>query len=153
MIERLRIVAEGTIWLVYQTNIMFFAGFYTTADVERGRLVKDEQTMALGKRHTRRITVGKESFRWRCDFNEPLERFSASYAERGTTWAPDQLVIRPEVEPHRQLTVIWPACTAPVLKPGFVRGCIEEARRQGWLTTSPVMEMAGSDLDHLSTSD
>jgi hypothetical protein len=102
--------------------------------------------MAVGKRRTRRLTVEGHSFRWRCEFSEPAERFSVSYAERGGSWAPDRLLIRPEEDPHRLLTVTWPACHGPVVRPGLVRACVEEALRRGWLAAHPTMTLAGTDL-------
>jgi hypothetical protein len=102
--------------------------------------------MATGKRRTRRLTAHGQAFRWRCDFNEPAERFSVGYAQCGQTWRPDSLVIRPEEGPHRLLTVTWPACLGPVVKPRLVRACLEEALRRGWLTESPVLTFPGSEV-------
>jgi hypothetical protein len=102
--------------------------------------------MAVGRRRTRRLCVDGRCFRWRCDFNEPLEKFSVGYAKRGTSWRPDTLVIRPEDGPHRLLTVTWPACQGPVVKPRLVRACIEEALRRGWLTDHSGMILAGADV-------
>src|SRR5205823_4524663 len=102
--------------------------------------------MAVGRRSTRRMTVEGRSFRWRCDFNEPLERFSVSYAKRGETWRPDSLVVRPEEGPHRLLTVTWPACQGPVVKPRLVRACVREALRRGWLAEHPLVALAGRDV-------
>lgn len=102
--------------------------------------------MATGKRRTRRLTAHGRAFRWRCDFNEPLERFSVGYAQRGHTWRPDTLVIRPEDGPHRLLTVTWPACLGPVVKPRLVRACVEEALRRGWLTEHPILSLVGSEV-------
>src|SRR4051794_9893210 len=102
--------------------------------------------MAVGRRRTRRLLVAGCYFRWRCDFNEPLERFSADYAKHGTTWRPDVLVIRPEDGPHRLLSVTRPACQGPVVKPRLVRACIEEALRRGWLADRPALTLAGASV-------
>jgi hypothetical protein len=85
-------------------------------------------------------------FRWACSFHDPLERFSAAYAERGQSWSPDVLTVRPEDGPHRLLTVSWPPCRGPVVQPGLVRACIEEALRRGWLAEHPVVQLAGPDV-------
>lgn len=61
--------------------------------------------MATGKRGTRPLSLGGRQFRWRCAFNHPLETFSVGYAERGGSWQPDSLVVRPVEGPHRKLTV------------------------------------------------
>jgi hypothetical protein len=102
--------------------------------------------MAVGKRRTRRLTVAGRCFRWRCEFSEPAERFSVSYAACGESWAPDRLVLRPEEEPHRLLTVTWPACHGPVVRPELVRACIEEALRRGWLAEHQAVTLAGTDI-------
>jgi hypothetical protein len=102
--------------------------------------------MAVGKRRTRRLTANGRHFRWRCDFNEPLERFSAGYAERGMTWRPDRLLVRPEDAPHYLLTVAWPACHGPVVKPRLVRACIEEALRRGWLVEQSMVTLSGPEV-------
>lgn len=102
--------------------------------------------MATGKRRTRPLSLGNRRFRWRCDFNHPLEAFSTGYRERGAFWSPDTLVIRPEDGPHRRLTVTWPACRGPLVTPGLVRTCVEEGLHQGWLTESPALELAGADI-------
>lgn len=102
--------------------------------------------MATGKRGTRPLSLGGRRFRWRCEFHHPLEVHSVGYAERGTSWPPDALVVRPEDGPHRLLTVTWPACTGPVVTPGLVRACVEVALRRGWLTDLPDLELAGADV-------
>lgn len=102
--------------------------------------------MAPGRRGTRRITIDGRHFRWRCEFNEPLERFSVGYAKHGDTWRPDRLLVRPEDGAHRLLAVTWPACEAPIIKPRLVRACIREALRQGWLTGRAEMTLAGRDF-------
>jgi hypothetical protein len=101
--------------------------------------------MAVGKRRTRRLDVNGVSFRWRCDFHEPADQFSSSYAADGTTWKPDTLVVRPEEGPHRLLTVTWPACHAPLVLPGLVRACIMEALHRGWLAEHPALTLAGNE--------
>ncbi|OAI52553.1 hypothetical protein AYO44_16570 [Planctomycetaceae bacterium SCGC AG-212-F19] len=102
--------------------------------------------MAVGKRSMRRITVEGHTFHWRCAFNEPLEKFSVSFAKNGETWSPDCLLIRPGEGPHRLLTVTWPACHGPVVKPRLVRTCVLEGLRRGWLIEHPEMTMAGRDV-------
>jgi hypothetical protein len=102
--------------------------------------------MAVGKRGTRRINVGGKFFRWRCEFHDPSEQFSSGYAEHGKTWTPDTLLIRPESQPRRQLSVTWPACTGPVVTPQFVRDCIEAALQRGWPAASEVLELSESDI-------
>lgn len=102
--------------------------------------------MATGKKRTRPLALDGRRFRWRCEFNDPLEAFSVGYAERGGAWPPDTLVVRPEDGPHRLLTVTWPACKGPVVTPGLVRACIEEALRRGWLTEVPDMELMSTDV-------
>ena len=102
--------------------------------------------MAIGKRHTRRIQVDGQDFRWRCDFHEPADKFSKGFVEQGQTWKPDTLIIRPEDNPNRLLTVTWPACLAPVVTPHFVRLCIMEALQQGWLKELVSITLAGADI-------
>ncbi len=99
--------------------------------------------MAVGKGRTRPLMVQGCRFRWRCEFNEPSEKFSVDYARNGTTWKPDKLVVRPENGPHRLLNVTWPACQGPVVIPRLVRACIEEAIQRGWLAELPVMTLEG----------
>jgi hypothetical protein len=99
--------------------------------------------MATGKRRTRPLSLGGRRFRWRCEFSHPLEVFSAGYEERGASWPPDTLVVRPEDGPHGLLTVTWPACEGPVVTPGMVRSCVEEALRRGWLAELPVLKLPG----------
>ena len=101
--------------------------------------------MAVGKRSTRPIYVKGQRFRWRCQFNEPLERFSVAMAE-GRMTSPDRLLVRPEASPHLLLTVSWPPCRGPVVKPGLVRKCIVEALRCGWPEEQVSLELAGSDV-------
>jgi hypothetical protein len=107
--------------------------------------------MALGKRRTRRLTVNARCFRWRCDFNGPYERFSISYAKRGSTWAPDSLIVRPEEGPHRLLTVTRAACLGSVVTPRLVRACIVEAVRKGWLAEHSLMTLEGSEMPGADT--
>jgi hypothetical protein len=102
--------------------------------------------MATGKRRTRPLSLDGRRFRWRCEFNGQLEMHSVGYQERGASWPADALVIRPEDGPHRRLTVSWPACKGPVVTPGLVRACIEEALRLGWLSESSALELAGADV-------
>jgi hypothetical protein len=68
------------------------------------------------------------------------------YAERGESWPPDRLVVRPEEGPHRLLTVSWPACHGSVVGPGIVRVCVEEALRRGWLADHNTMALAATDV-------
>jgi hypothetical protein len=107
--------------------------------------------MAVGKGRTRLLTINGRCFRWRCDFNEPLDKFSVAYAKHGNTWRPDNLVFRPEDAPHRLLTVAWPACEGPIVKPQLVRACIDEALRRGWLDAHSVMTLPGSEVPVPST--
>ena len=103
----------------------------------------------MNSRGKRLLIVDARRFWWRCDFHEPAEKFSVGYAERGTTWKPDQLIIRPEDGPHQLLTVTWPACRGQIIKPSLVRACIDEAVRRGWLEELRELTFAGSDLpDH-----
>jgi hypothetical protein len=107
--------------------------------------------MAKSWRGYRPIVLHGRRFRWMCQFNHPLEVLSAAYANRHTEWSPDILKIRPEDNPDRLLTVSWPACHGPVVKPDLVRACIEEALRRGWLVDHPVTELVGSDLTAQAT--
>jgi hypothetical protein len=100
--------------------------------------------MATGQRRTRPFSLDGRRFRWRCEFTFPAEMFSRGFAE--ASWTADALVIRPEDGPHRRLTVTWPACKGPLVTPGLVRACIEEALRRGWLTESSAMELDGADV-------
>jgi hypothetical protein len=102
--------------------------------------------MAIGKRRTRPLSLGGQHFRWRCDFSLPVEMASAAYATEGASWQTDTLIVRPVDGPHRLLTVTWPACNGPLVTPGLVRACVEEALRRGWLTTLPSLELAGTDV-------
>ncbi len=94
----------------------------------------------------RPLVLGGRRFRWACHFHYPIEVLSAAYGKRGSTWRPDTLVVRPEDSPQRLLSVTWPACYGPVLKPGFVREVIEEALHRGWLTEHPDLRLEGSEL-------
>jgi hypothetical protein len=102
--------------------------------------------MATGRRRTRILTVGDRQFLWRCDLSHPAEVHSVGYAERGASWPPDRLIVRPEDGPHRCLTVTWSACYAPTLRPALVRVCVEEALRRGWLTELGELNLSGADL-------
>jgi hypothetical protein len=101
--------------------------------------------MAVGKRRTRALAIDGQSFRWKCQFNHPAEQFSKAWSE-GRITQPDRLIIRPEDEPHKLLTVCWPACRGPVVKPSLVRACILEARRRGWPADRAVLEIMGADV-------
>jgi hypothetical protein len=101
--------------------------------------------MAIGKRRTRSLSIDGQRFRWRCDFNEPAEKFSAAWSE-GHITQPDRLLIRPDEAPHKLLTVCWPACGGPVVKPSLVRACIEKAARRGWPAEHSLLELAGADI-------
>jgi hypothetical protein len=50
------------------------------------------------------------------------------------------------VSPHNLLTVSWPPCSGPVVKPALVRACIEEALRRGWLAELRVLDLQGTDV-------
>jgi hypothetical protein len=102
--------------------------------------------MAVGKGRTRRLTIDGRRFCWRCDFSEPLEKFSVRYARQEGRRRTDNLVVRPEIGPHRLLTVSWPACHGPVVKPRLVRVCVAEALRRGWLSEYPALTLAASDV-------
>jgi hypothetical protein len=102
--------------------------------------------MAVGKRRTRPLSLDGQHFLWRCEFSAPYEKASSAYARDGASWPPDTLVVRPEHGPHRRLAVTWPACTGPLVTPGLVRVCVEEALRRGWLTTLQVLELPGAEV-------
>jgi hypothetical protein len=102
--------------------------------------------VARSWRGYRPIVVEGQRFRWACSSNDPLERFSVGYAKRGESWPPDLLTVRPEDGPNRLLTVSWPACRGPVVKPGLVRACIEKALSRGWLAEHPVIELSGDEV-------
>jgi hypothetical protein len=101
--------------------------------------------MAVGKGRTRPLVIGGRRFRWRCEFNHPAEKLSVAWAEERIITL-DRLFVRPEDGPHRLLTVSWPPCEGPVVKPGLVRACVEAAIRRGWLADVPTMELSGSDM-------
>ena len=101
--------------------------------------------MAVGKRRTRPLVVGGRRYRWRCEFNHPQEVSSVAWIE-GRITTPDRLLVRPEDGAHRQLTVTWPPCSGPVVTPGLVGACVEEAVRRGWPNNVPAMELAGADV-------
>jgi hypothetical protein len=94
----------------------------------------------------RSLALGGRQFRWACCFNHPLEVFSVGYVKRGASWPPDRLLVRSEDGAHRLLTVRWPACRGPVVKPALVRACVEEALRRGWLDTHAVLDLAGEEV-------
>jgi hypothetical protein len=100
----------------------------------------------VGKRGTRRITANGSEYRWRCEFNDPAEKFSKAYAEHGKSWSPDILVVRPVDRPYRLLTVTWPACDGPAVMPRVVRAAIDEAIRRGWLAELANMTLPGIEL-------
>jgi hypothetical protein len=102
--------------------------------------------MAKTRRGYSPLVLDGRRFRWACEFHYPFEIMSAGYARNGSTWRPDTLVIRPEDRPQRLLTVTWPACCGPLVKPGVVRACIEEALRREWLGDYSVMKLAGCDV-------
>ncbi len=105
-----------------------------------------KNNMAIGKRRTRPLSLDGQEFRWRCEFSAPYEMASSSYTRDGAAWPPDTLLVRLVDGPHRRLAVTWPACTGPLATPGLVRACVEEALRRGWLTTLPVLELAGTEV-------
>lgn len=84
-------------------------------------------------------------FRWRCEFNDPLEVPSVAFAA-GRITTPDRLIIRPVEGPHRLLSVTWPPCRGPVVTPGLVRACTAEALRRGWLSERPSLELDGAEV-------
>jgi hypothetical protein len=94
----------------------------------------------------RPLVINGQRFRWMCRFHYPIEVLSASYAKGGSTWRPDTLIVRPEDGPQRCLSVTWPACCGPLVKPHFVRTCIEEALRRGWLGEQAVLDLTGDDV-------
>jgi hypothetical protein len=102
--------------------------------------------MAIGKRGTRPLSLDGREFRWRCDFSAPYEMASSGYASEGASWPPDTLVVRPVDGPHRRLTVTWLACKGPLVTPGLVRACVEEALRRGWLMELPNLDLVGVDV-------
>jgi hypothetical protein len=94
----------------------------------------------------RALVLDGRRFRWECSFNEPLDKLSSAYSENGMNWPPDTLTVLPEIDPHRRLTVTWPACCGPIVMPRFVRLCIEQALARGWLDEHAVMTMAGAEV-------
>jgi hypothetical protein len=86
-----------------------------------------------------------QCFRWRCEFHYPAERASTAWSE-GRITSPDRLIVRPENSPHNSLTVSWPPCCGPVVKPAMVRACIEEALRRGWLREHRILDLQGTDV-------
>jgi hypothetical protein len=101
--------------------------------------------MAVGKRGTRPLVLDGRPFRWRCEFNDPLEIFSAAFAA-GRIATPDRLIVRPVDGPHRLLSVTWAPCRGPVVTPGLARACVAEALRRGWLSEWPSLELDGADV-------
>lgn len=99
--------------------------------------------MAFSKRHTRLIVIEGLRFRWRCEINCPLERFSVAYVE-GLITEPDLLLVRPESAPHKLLKVRWPACSGVVVKPGVVKRYIQEGIQQGWPSEHSALELKGA---------
>ena len=85
--------------------------------------------MGSNWRGYRPFVLDGRRFRWACHFHYPIEVLSTSYAKHGHTWRPDALLVRREDRPHCLLTVAWPACHGPLVKPRLVRACIEEALR------------------------
>lgn len=102
--------------------------------------------MAASWRGYRAIVVDGRRFRWACDFHLLGERGSVGYATGGASWSPDALIVRPEDGPHRQLAVTWPACTGPLVTPGLVRACLEEALRRGWPDGLSQLDILGADV-------
>jgi hypothetical protein len=100
--------------------------------------------MAIGKRGSRPLVLDGRHFRWRCEFNDPLEIFSVAFTE-GRITTPDRLIVRPVDGPHRVLAVAWAPCKGPVVTPELVRRCVEEALRRGWLSERPSLELAGAE--------
>ena len=102
--------------------------------------------MANNWRGYRPLTLDGRRLRWTCSFHHTSEVSSTGYAERGASWSPDRLLVRPEDGPHRLLTVSWPACRGPVVKPELVRACVEQALRRGWLDTHAVLDLSGEEV-------
>ena len=102
--------------------------------------------MAGQWRDYRLIVVEEQRFRWKCDFHDPSVLGSTSYAKHGSTWAPDTLTVRVEDQPNQVLSVTWPACHGPIVLPAFVRACIEQALRDGWLRERPALELVGESV-------
>lgn len=102
--------------------------------------------MAVGKRRLRSLALGDRRFLWRCEFSSPLEVCSVGYRERGSSWPPDRLVVRPEIGLHCRLWVDWPPCQGPLVTPDLVRACVEVALGRGWLADSPTLDLAGSEV-------
>ena len=63
--------------------------------------------MAVGSRGSRPLVLDGRHFRWRCEFNEPLEVSSVAFAE-GRITTPDRLIVRPVEGPHRLLSATGP---------------------------------------------
>lgn len=103
--------------------------------------------MARRWRGYRLITVNGRRFRWKCDFNEPADKFSAAYARSGHEWEPDRLIVLVEENPHDTLTVTWPACEAPSIQPRDVRAAIHAAMDRNWLDAAHSLVLLASEID------
>jgi hypothetical protein len=101
--------------------------------------------MGVSKRRTRPLSIDGHCFRWQCDFSESMVKSSISWSE-GRITSPDRLLIRPDDAPHKLLTVCWPPCSGPVVKPALVKACIQEAIRHGWPAQQSVLELVGDDI-------
>jgi hypothetical protein len=84
-------------------------------------------------------------FRWRCEFNDPLEICSVAFTE-GRITTSDRLIVRPVDGPHRVLAVAWAPCKGPLVTPELVRLCVEEALRRGWLSERPSLGLDGAEV-------
>lgn len=108
--------------------------------------------MAVGTRRTRLLVANGRRFRWRCDFAHPTEIASAAF-QQGRLKSPDRLLIRPEDAPNELLTVTWPACCGPAMRPGVVRGWIDFALQNGWSTEEACLTLDASRfVESASTS-
>jgi hypothetical protein len=94
----------------------------------------------------RPLVLNGRRFRWVCRFHYPIEVLSVGFATSGSTWPPDTVVVRPEDHPQSVLSVTWPPCSGPIVKPGFVRVCVEEAFRRGWLSEHMSLTLPGSEV-------
>jgi|GEM_PF-1807781 len=102
--------------------------------------------MAKRWRGCRLITVNGRRFRWKCDFNEPLDKSSVAYARNGHEWAPDRLIVLLEESPNHVLTVTWPACDAPVIRPRDIRAVIQAAMDRKWLESEHSLNIWARDI-------
>ncbi|VTR95437.1 Uncharacterized protein (Fragment) OS=uncultured bacterium PE=4 SV=1 [Gemmata massiliana] len=96
--------------------------------------------MAFGKKGWRRIVVGNQVYYWQSD--EGRYWSARSFDSHCILWA------RPELEPHRLLTVTCGVCNNQTLgfnwrvTPNIARVCIESATASGWLGARPKLRSA-----------